>query len=82
MSTTKDDAASMCPATMAAPRDVDVCDDGLCVFANELNGTPCTDDGPFCTGVEECIGGACVSRGDPCLGAGKVCNETTDTCED
>jgi hypothetical protein len=40
--------------------------------------TPCTDDGLFCTGDEECQSGMCVGEGDPCtMGS---CDETTNQC--
>lgn len=66
------------------------CDPGaepICCSAtctNELDGLSC-DDGAFCTGVDTCLSGACVSTGDPCSGGGEcnvVCNEGPDTCFD
>ena len=46
--------------------------------AHEPDGTPCTDDGLYCTGSETCQGGTCTSSGDPCeLG---TCDESTDQC--
>ncbi len=61
---------------------VDVCDGaGGCGTANEVDGTPCTNDGLFCSGLEECSGGACVSRGDPCPNTEcNTCNETDNNC--
>jgi hypothetical protein len=38
------------------------------------------DDGLYCTGVESCIGGACVSTGDPCAGSLLTCDEMRDEC--
>jgi len=66
------------------------CDPGaepLCcsdTCTNELDGLSC-DDGAFCTGVDTCLAGACVSTGDPCSGGSEcnvVCNEGPDTCFD
>lgn len=37
------------------------------------------DDGLFCTGVESCVAGACMSPGDPCM-APLMCDEGTDAC--
>lgn len=50
----------------------------------DLRGTPCSNDGLFCTGAETCDGvGACRGSGDPCVGGGDcadVCNESADNC--
>jgi len=40
---------------------------------------PCTDDGLFCTGPEQCQGGVCVSAGNPCA-VPADCDETNDVC--
>jgi hypothetical protein len=52
----------------------------------DLTGTPCTDDGSFCNGIEACNGsGGCVGAGDPCTGGSECadsCNETADDCFD
>ena len=58
----------------------DACVSGSCVStANDAN---CPDDGAFCNGTESCDAVLdCVSSGDPC-GAGELCNETTDTCDE
>ncbi len=37
-----------------------------CEGRAKLNGTPCTSDGTFCNGVEECQAGVCSSPGNPC----------------
>jgi len=38
-------------------------------------------DGSFCNGPETCQGGLCrPGNGDPCAGAGLICNEATDSC--
>lgn len=42
-------------------------------------GVVCEDDGLFCNGVESCVGGICVSSGDPCSSGGG-CDEENDTC--
>ncbi len=42
------------------------------------DGTPCSDDGAFCTGDETCLSGSCVSSGDPCTGT--FCDEGSDMC--
>jgi hypothetical protein len=63
-----------------------VCGAGECLLLFEPNGTPCTSDGAFCNGVEECQSGSCVSPGDPCAGSdgdldcSESCNEATDAC--
>ncbi len=64
---------------------LDACDgSGGCTFANATSGTPCTDDGLFCTGTESCDGvGSCASSGDPCPGTEcNTCQEATDSCFD
>lgn len=38
------------------------------------------DDGLYCTGLESCVGGACVSTGDPCAGSLLSCDEVRDEC--
>ena len=65
----------------------DVCDgSGGCTTADETDGTTCTSDGEFCTGVEICQSGSCVSPGDPCPGpdgdddCSETCDETADDC--
>lgn len=74
-----------------------VCCDGACDGACEAcsaegacetvaDDTPCDGDGLFCTGVEVCLSGACVSPGDPCPGAdgdadcSETCDEAADSC--
>jgi formylglycine-generating enzyme required for sulfatase activity len=52
------------------------------------DGTSCADDGLYCTGLETCQSGACVSSGDPCaanVGDGdsdcaEACDEDTAAC--
>jgi len=44
----------------------------------EPDGTPCTDDGLFCTGNETCQSGTCTSEGNPC--EMDVCDEGIDEC--
>jgi hypothetical protein len=53
----------------------------------EANGTPCTDDGLFCTGPETCEQFTCQSSGDPCLplpgsdaNCAQSCDEAADSC--
>jgi hypothetical protein len=79
--------------TINSECDIDAdCSDALfcngaetCVHGVCQNGVPvsCPDDGTFCNGTEGCSeqADACVSSGDPC-GAGTVCNEATNTCEE
>ena len=43
------------------------------------DGTLCTSDGLFCTGIEECRSGVCISSGNPCSNPAE-CNETLDRC--
>ncbi|RME27330.1 MAG: hypothetical protein D6806_04790, partial [Deltaproteobacteria bacterium] len=59
----------------------DACDGaGNCQDAGFVaDGTPCTDDGQFCTGPETCQGGQCVSGGNPCSNPAD-CNEQNDRC--
>jgi hypothetical protein len=38
------------------------------------------DDSKYCTGVESCVDGLCVTTGDPCDGTGYVCSESTGRC--
>ncbi len=60
---------------------IDSCDpaDGACHFAPD--NTLCPDNGLFCDGTEFCHGLAgCIPSGDPCLGAGQVCDEASDRC--
>ncbi|MFC1611629.1 Ig-like domain-containing protein, partial [Myxococcota bacterium] len=60
----------------------DVCNgNGMCTTANDVGGTPCTNDSLFCTGTEECLAGVCSSTGDPCPGSEcNTCNEGARTC--
>lgn len=53
------------------PDDNNECTSNLCIsgspsFPAVGDGTPCTSDNLFCTGVEDCQGGTCTSPGDPC----------------
>jgi hypothetical protein len=59
----------------------DTCVAEACIYTpNDAN---CIDDGLYCNGTEYCdaIGG-CLSGGDPCVAAGQICNETSDSCDD
>ena len=41
--------------------------EGYCFNSTSgLNGQPCTSDGLFCNGIEECLAGDCVHPGNPC----------------
>jgi hypothetical protein len=63
------DAAENCDGENAVcPPDADLPD-----------GTPCTSDGVFCNGVEECRSGACSSPGNPCPDP-STCDEAGDKC--
>ncbi len=59
----------------------DTCVDAYCVFTpNDLN---CTDDGVYCNGVEICNAtSGCISTGDPCVAAGRICNEDQNRCDE
>ena len=70
------------------------CQDHFCDTATTVcdvmiasNGTACTSDGMFCSGVEACQNGSCVSPGDPCTGAdgdgdcSETCDENNDDCQ-
>ncbi len=55
-------------------------DTGECSWDFADPGTPCADDGEYCTGAETCDGaGECVSEGDPC-GDGTTCDDDADSC--
>ncbi|HUU00415.1 MAG TPA: MopE-related protein [Myxococcota bacterium] len=59
---------------------------GGCALIDLPDGTPCQDDGMFCTGQEACQSGSCASSGNPCPGAdadadcNESCNESLDNC--
>ncbi|MCH8148818.1 MAG: hypothetical protein IH987_12600, partial [Planctomycetes bacterium] len=60
-----------------------ICDENAelrneCSCDQELEGV--CDDGLFCSGVEVCNDGLCLSSGDPCDGTGLLCDEATDRC--
>lgn len=38
------------------------------------------DDGLFCNGVEDCVGGFCEDGTPPCTGVDQSCDEGTDSC--
>ena len=61
---------------------VDTCDGaGGCGTSNAVDGTPCSDDGQFCTGIEECGAGVCAGTGDPCPGTEcNTCDEAANNC--
>ncbi len=57
----------------------DTCDGGGgCDDNFEPDGTSC-EDGMFCNGMEECLGGVCQEGEDPCVGAAG-CDEENDEC--
>jgi hypothetical protein len=64
------------------------CDDATCCTACrvETPGTPCADDGLFCTGIERCTAaGTCESVAAPCLDGppcADTCDEARDTCDE
>ncbi len=49
-------------------------------FANTCGVAAECDDGLYCNGVEDCVGGICVAGTHPCGEGAAVCNEDTDTC--
>jgi len=61
----------------------DVCDE-INDDCEVADGTPCTDDGLWCTGTETCQSTVCTGAGDPCFGMGTciACNDDLDNCED
>lgn len=71
-------------ATDSDCTDPDTCDGaGVCRPNHVANGTPCTDDGLFCNGVEVCTNGACAPTGtNPCAATPQTpnCVEATDSC--
>jgi hypothetical protein len=50
-----------------------------CSHAPVEDGTRCTSDQLFCTGIEECRQGACTSPGNPCPNPAE-CDEERDAC--
>ncbi len=60
----------------------DGCDpaSGMCTHTPVADGTDCPDDPLFCNGTESCVGGMCVSPGNPCLPPTPRCDEVNDTC--
>ncbi|HIL12768.1 MAG TPA: hypothetical protein EYG16_03745 [Deltaproteobacteria bacterium] len=81
------DAAGNCldhsedPCTNA-PECAQQCDETKNACVPSSTGTPCSDDGSFCTGVETCDGeGTCAGAGNPCseLCVGN-CDEATEAC--
>jgi hypothetical protein len=71
-------AAPTCNGTTTFP--------ASCIAQLAANGTPCTDDGLFCTGPETCQSGLCLSSGNPCPGpdgdadCAESCDEAGGTC--
>jgi len=59
----------------------DTCVGNSCVFTpDDLN---CSDDGLYCNGSEICSPlSNCISTGDPCEAAGRICNEDGDSCDE
>jgi endonuclease I len=51
-----------------------------CLFNNDCGcSVPAEcDDGSYCNGLEDCVGGICQPGSDPC--PGQSCDEETDTC--
>ncbi len=76
----------MCVPEGAADPDNEcmACDSGVDAhgYSPVAAGTVCTSDGLFCTGVEACVEGECVSPGDPCDEETEVCAEDLDLCLD
>lgn len=44
------------------------------------DGTPCTDDGLYCSGEEACNQGECTGAGNPCEDLAATCDEDADQC--
>ena len=55
---------------------IDRCVKGVCVHDHDRQ--PC-DDGLFCTAIDTCIDGVCVSTGSPCTGD-LLCSEQLGEC--
>jgi hypothetical protein len=53
---------------------------GLCDARREADDTPCLTDGLFCTGVESCADGLCLSPGNPCDAQTETCAEDQGMC--
>ncbi len=59
----------------------DTCDGaGACLPNHAPDGAACTDDGLFCTGLEQCADGQCESLGDPCEALDLFCDEFGGEC--
>ena len=59
----------------------DTCDGfGVCDARQEADDTSCPGDGLFCTGVESCGGGLCLSPGNPCDAKTETCAEALGMC--
>ncbi|RLB65038.1 MAG: hypothetical protein DRI90_03060 [Deltaproteobacteria bacterium] len=56
-----------------------LCNSGTPSFPAVTDGTACTSDNLYCTGVEDCQGGACTSPGDPC---GPDSDANCSACDD
>jgi hypothetical protein len=78
------DAAPTCgdsnvdPGEECDPGAEPICCNSDCT--NVADATSC-DDGAYCTGIDQCSSGVCVSAGDPCTGGGE-CNEECDEVND
>jgi hypothetical protein len=63
------------------PCTTDDCDaNGDCQHPAVAAGTPCADDGLFCTGTESCSAGTCTSAGSPCDPSDELCDDGSDEC--
>ena len=79
--------ADPCPGPDGDDNCAESCDEvnDNCTGADP-DGSPCLDDGLFCSGIETCQAGACTSAGDPCSGpdgdsdCAETCDEASNSC--
>jgi hypothetical protein len=80
------DCTTLCQGVDCSPMNTDcqtfTCNPntGLCEGTFVPDMTPCSGDDHFCTGEEVCLGGVCVSPGDPCSGEAPICCENLNLC--
>ncbi|MEK6677667.1 MAG: hypothetical protein AABZ47_18695 [Planctomycetota bacterium] len=73
---------ALCGTSADCPADNNPCTDEVCGPNGDcqsvVNNAPC-NDGLFCTRTDTCIGGTCVSFGNPCP-ENQTCDELNDRC--
>ncbi|MGD9765170.1 MAG: hypothetical protein AB7V27_15815 [Candidatus Binatia bacterium] len=74
-------AGAICRAAAGECDLAEACDGNTPLCPEDVfqpDGTPCSNDGVYCSGEETCHIGTCVSGGDPCTTG--TCDEDTDQC--